>query len=224
MTVNISGCNTGADVVKKIYDALNDSANKAFLDHYTQYAYNTSEPSKLYIYDNGTYFRDNTGGSSFEPILRGSSGEIILEETLVEEDDVYRKYSNSDIWIQSGSENMSGFFIQRPFVSASALGVSNMSVMDYDKAACATAAVDRAVNYLNAERTKMGAQMNRLETAVKIDMQSSENTSAAESRIRDTDMAKEMVNYSKHNIIEQMGQSMLTQANQSTQGIMTLLS
>ncbi len=224
LNINISGCSTGEDIVKKIYDALNESSNKAFLDHYTQYAYNDSEPAKLYIYDNGTFFRNDTSGSLFEPIIRGSGGEIIIDDIIVEEEDVIRKYSDSDIWIQSGSKNMSGFFIERPFVNSSILGVSNLSVSDYYKASCATAAVDRAVNYLNAERTKMGVQMNRLETAAKIDRQSSENTSTAESRIRDTDMAKEMVNYSKHNIVEQVGQNMLAQANQSTQGVLSLLS
>ena len=62
-----------------------------------------------------------------------------------------------------------------------------------------------------------------MEYASKIDDNTSENTQYAESRIRDTDMAKEMVNYSKHNIVEQMGQNMLAQANQSTQGVMSLL-
>lgn len=57
-----------------------------------------------------------------------------------------------------------------------------------------------------------------------IDDNTAENTQYAESRIRDTDMAKEMVEYSKNNILEQVGQAMLTQANQSTQGILSLLS
>ena len=61
------------------------------------------------------------------------------------------------------------------------------------------------------------------EYSIKIDDNTSENTQAAESRIRDTDMAEEMVNLSKHSILEQAGQSMLAQANQSKQGILTLL-
>ena len=72
-------------------------------------------------------------------------------------------------------------------------------------------------------RTIFGVAQNRLEYAYKIDQNTAENSQAGESRIRDTDMSKEMVNYSKHNIIEQAGQNMLAQANQSTQGVMSLL-
>ena len=64
---------------------------------------------------------------------------------------------------------------------------------------------------------------NRLEYTVKVDNNTSENLQSAESRIRDTDMAEEMVNYSKNNILAQAGQSMLAQANQSTQGVLSLL-
>ena len=64
---------------------------------------------------------------------------------------------------------------------------------------------------------------NRLEYTVKVDDNTSENLQSAESRIRDTDMAEEMVNYSKNNILAQAGQSMLAQANQSTQGVLSLL-
>ena len=64
---------------------------------------------------------------------------------------------------------------------------------------------------------------NRLEHAVNINKNISENTQAAESQIRDTDMAKEMVELSKQNILEQMGTSMITQANQSRQGVLSLL-
>ena len=64
---------------------------------------------------------------------------------------------------------------------------------------------------------------NRLEYTVKVDDNTSENLQSAESRIRDTDMAEEMVEYSKNNILAQAGQSMLAQANQSTQGVLSLL-
>ena len=64
---------------------------------------------------------------------------------------------------------------------------------------------------------------NRLEYTVKVDDNTSENLQSAESRIRDTDMAEEMVNYSKNNILAQAGQSMLAQANQSNQGVLSLL-
>ena len=69
----------------------------------------------------------------------------------------------------------------------------------------------------------MGAVQNRLEHTISNLDTSAENLQAAESRIRDTDMAEEMTNYSKNNILQQAGQSMLAQANQSTQGVLSLL-
>ena len=75
----------------------------------------------------------------------------------------------------------------------------------------------------SAMRSKLGALQNRLEHTIANLDNISENTQSAESRIRDTDMAEEMVEYSKNNILAQAGQSMLAQANQSTQGVLSLL-
>ena len=84
--------------------------------------------------------------------------------------------------------------------------------------------VQNAIDLISEQRAELGAIQNRLEHTIANLDTASENTSAAESRIRDTDMAKEMVNYSKNNILAQAGQSMLSQANQSTQGVLSLLS
>ena len=73
------------------------------------------------------------------------------------------------------------------------------------------------------QRSKLGAVQNRLEHTVANLDNVVENTTSAESRIRDTDMASEMVEYSKNNILAQAGQSMLSQANQQTQGVLSLL-
>ena len=85
------------------------------------------------------------------------------------------------------------------------------------------AAVQSAIDKVSSQRSKLGALQNRLEHTIRNLDTTSENTSAAESRIRDTDMAKEMVAYSKNNILAQAGQAMLAQANQSTQGVLSLL-
>jgi flagellin len=85
------------------------------------------------------------------------------------------------------------------------------------------ASVQSAIDQVSTQRSKLGALQNRLEHTIKNLDTTSENTSAAESRIRDTDMAKEMVTYSKNNILAQAGQAMLAQANQSTQGVLSLL-
>ena len=83
--------------------------------------------------------------------------------------------------------------------------------------------IQKAIDKVSTERSKLGALQNRLEHTINNLDTTSENTSAAESRIRDTDMASEMVEYSKNNILAQAGQSMLAQANQSTQGVLSLL-
>ena len=83
--------------------------------------------------------------------------------------------------------------------------------------------VQNAIDLVSNQRAKLGAIQNRLEHTIANLDSTSENTSAAESRIRDTDMAKEMVEYSKNNILAQAGQAMLTQANQSAQAVLSLL-
>ena len=84
-------------------------------------------------------------------------------------------------------------------------------------------AVQAAIKSVSAQRSKLGAIQNRLEYTVNNLENYSENLTDAESRIRDTDMATEMVNYSKANIVQQAAQSMLAQANQSNQGVLSLL-
>ncbi len=96
-------------------------------------------------------------------------------------------------------------------------------VDDYDTANATITKIQSAINSVSEQRSALGALQNRLEHTVANLDTVSENTSAAESRIRDTDMAKMMVEYSKNSILTQAGQSMLAQANQSTQGVLSLL-
>ncbi len=104
--------------------------------------------------------------------------------------------------------------------SASGLQVG---VDNYEMANDSIMAIQEAINRISTQRSALGAIQNRLEHTVANLDNVSENTQAAESRIRDTDMASEMVEYSKNNILAQAGQSMLAQANQSTQGVLSLL-
>lgn len=94
---------------------------------------------------------------------------------------------------------------------------------EYDYDPDDVAMIDRAISIISKSRSNLGAMVNRLEHAYNNNLNTSENTQASESRIRDTDMAEEMVEYSKNNIIAQAAQSMLTQANQSSQGVLSLL-
>ena len=110
-------------------------------------------------------------------------------------------------------------------MSAESIGVKGISVTG-DDSTNADAAVDtigEAIKKVSSQRSALGAVQNRLEHTIANLDNIVENTTAAESAIRDTDMAEEMVAYSKNSILTQAGQSMLAQANQSNQGVLSLL-
>lgn len=107
--------------------------------------------------------------------------------------------------------------------SAEKFNLSLPNVDSYSKANATLLAVQNAINDVSSQRSALGALQNRLEHTIANLDNVAENTQAAESRIRDTDMASEMVEYSKNNILAQAGQSMLAQSNQSTQGVLSLL-
>ena len=108
-------------------------------------------------------------------------------------------------------------------MDAAALSIDTIKVSTFTDAGSAMTLIQHAISSVSKQRSALGAVQNRLEHTVANLDNVSENTSSAESRIRDTDMAEEMVNYSKNNILAQAGQSMLAQANQSTQGVLSLL-
>ena len=110
-------------------------------------------------------------------------------------------------------------------MSAKGLGVNGLRVdgSDDTNARDAIQTIASAISKVSAQRSSLGAAQNRLEHTIKNLDNIVENTTSAESAIRDTDMASEMVTFSKNNILKQAGQSMLAQANQSNQGVLSLL-
>ena len=108
-------------------------------------------------------------------------------------------------------------------MNATALGVASLDVKSFTKAGSAMTAIQKAISQVSGQRSDLGALQNRLEHTVNNLDNISENTQTAESRIRDTDMASEMVQYSATSIIQQAGQSMLAQANSQTQGVLSLI-
>ncbi len=125
--------------------------------------------------------------------------------------------------LQVGALSGQSIAISISSMSATSLGVNALTVSTFANAGAAMRKVQSALDAVSTQRSKLGATQNRLEHTIANLDTTSENTSAAESRIRDTDMAKEMVTYSKNQILVQAGQSMLAQANQSTQGVLSLL-
>ena len=108
-------------------------------------------------------------------------------------------------------------------MGANALNVNNISVATQDGANDAINKLDDAIKTVSTQRAKLGAVQNRLEHTVNSLNTANENMTASESQIRDTDMASEMIKYTKSNILQQASQSMLAQANQQPQGVLQLL-
>ncbi len=128
--------------------------------------------------------------------------------------------------IQVGSENGNVIEISIDEMSTSELGIDSATVAGADQtnSKAAIDSIKAAIEKVSAQRSDLGAYQNRLEHTVKNLDNVIENTQAAESQIRDTDMASEMVKYSNNQILQQAGQAMLAQANQANQGVLSLLS
>jgi flagellin len=125
--------------------------------------------------------------------------------------------------LQVGSLSGQKIDIKISNMQASALGLTGLSMTSFGAAGSSMDRIQSAINSVSTQRSYLGALQNRLEHTIANLDTTAENTQAAESRIRDTDIASEMVEYSKNNILAQAGQSMLAQANQSTQGVLSLL-
>ena len=153
--------------------------------------------------------------------------ENIFEDSNIDSSDIkssdYHIKKYDDIWIQYSDVNEDGMFIDCVDASCAGLGMGSVNLSTIDGAKAAIDTTQKALATVSKYRSNFGASQNRLEHRYSINKNTSENTQAAESRIRDTDMAAEMVQNAKYNILEQAGQSMLAQANQQRQGILSLL-
>ena len=178
----------------------------------------TTAAQKYYTSDAG-----ETGNTNNANVARAVADAKKRDGTgYLEQFDVNGKLSfNLHVGADSSSNNKIGVEISS--MSAAGIGVKNLKVdTEYD----ATAAVDRisaAIQKVSTQRSALGAVQNRLEHTINNLDNVVENTTSAESQIRDTDMATEMVKYSNNNILAQAGQAMLAQSNQANQGVLSLL-
>jgi len=136
-------------------------------------------------------------------------------------------FASTSLIFQIGANEGQQLLLTIADMSATGLGVSAISVStsfattsDID---AAISSIDGAIEKVSAERSKLGATQNRLEHTIKNLDNAAENLSAAESRIRDVDMAKEMMEFTKMNILSQAAQAMLAQANMQPQAVLQLL-
>jgi flagellin-like hook-associated protein FlgL len=126
-------------------------------------------------------------------------------------------------WIQSGAETGDGIIVKIGSINSTLLGIKDVNVTTEEGATKGITAAGLALDYISKVRSDIGAQQNRLEHTIANENNVVENLTATESRIRDTDMAEEMVVYSAAKIIAQVGEAMIAQANASKQQVLALL-
>ncbi|WP_102344856.1 flagellin N-terminal helical domain-containing protein [Bacillus sp. Marseille-P3661] len=131
--------------------------------------------------------------------------------------------TNKALAFQIGANTNQSVNIDIPQLSTVKLGIDEIDVLSHDSASDAIFLLDKAINQISSVRSKLGATQNRLEHTINNLQTTNENLTASESRIRDADMALEMTEFTKNNILNQSAQAMLAQANQLPQGVLQLL-
>ncbi|HDK7174942.1 TPA: flagellin [Clostridium botulinum] len=148
-------------------------------------------------------------------ILKATTADVTTNNTV--------KIDSVGANLQIGANEGQNIALSIGDMRAKALGIDNINVEDAKSADKAVTTIQKAIDKVSTERSKLGAYQNRLEHTINNLNTSSENLQASESRVRDVDMAKEMMNFSKNNILQQAAQAMLAQANQQPQGVLQLL-
>ncbi|GGA18563.1 flagellin N-terminal helical domain-containing protein [Psychrobacillus lasiicapitis] len=151
-----------------------------------------------------------------------STGSIGQEATFTTREAVKNLADNS-LTYQIGANSSQTMKVSIEDMSSSALNVNGIDVSNSSAAEASISAINKAIEDVSSQRSKLGAFQNRLEHTINNLGTASENLTAAESRIRDVDMAKEMMNQTKNSILSQAAQAMLAQANQQPQGVLQLL-
>ena len=214
----VMGSNSPSELIDRIVDATTNSIVSGNPNgHNTIFKKDANNPNKLWIYDK----RDGVKPQQFQGWGLFGKGAM----NVIPAHQEYRRFElMEDLALQVGDETAEFMHLKLPAISGYALGLDKLDVRKTGGAEESITAFGAAKDQVSADRSRLGAYQNRLEHAVKNLDNVVENTTAAESQIRDTDMATEMVKYSNMNVLSQAGQSMLAQANQSKQGILSLLS
>ncbi|MGN0614442.1 MAG: flagellin [Porcipelethomonas sp.] len=203
--VGIGNAKTADDVYDAIISATNGQPN----NHYTKI---TKDNGKLVIYDYRTYVNPSKSSS------RGLFGEGVAIDGELTPISIPPCIS-----INAGEDRPGKILIGLPDISSNVLGVSTASVLTTDDAADAMQSFRDAIDYVSLNRANLGAYQNRLEHTIEDLSTASENVSAAKSRIKDTDMAKMMMEYTQNNVLIQAAQAMLAQANTQPQSVLQLI-
>lgn len=169
----------------------------------------------------GVTVKDNTTGEVTVGGLTLSFDDTLTETAAGESTEV--SVINNSVSFQIGANAFQTMSVAVDEMSSKSLGVEDVDVTTTAGASSAIESIDSAINAVSAQRAKLGAVQNRLEHTINNLTTSEENLTAAESRIRDVDIAKEMMTYTTKNILQQTAQSMLAQANQQPQNVLSLL-
>jgi len=173
----------------------------------------------------GTVYSSEAGlevtDNSFE--AGGLKFDLSVDSVLAAAGSSTIKTVNNALTMHIGANENQTMNIAISDMDTSSLGVDGIDVTTQTGAETAITSIDKAIAQVSSERSKLGAAQNRLEHTINNLGTSSENLTSAESRIRDVDMAKEMMNYQKTSILQQAAQAMLAQANQQPQGVLKLL-
>jgi flagellin len=229
-TVNsgVDGYNTITENIG-VYDGTGNIEDKIFTVNGEKFAYVT-DPSKLGDdYKDVNFVEtatvDADAATAMAKLISAKTGINAEADTKTVNLKPSATATGKGIELQIGANEGQTMSFTLDDMSADALGVggSSVNLSTQESAKTATTTIDAAIKKVSKARGQMGAVQNRLEHTINNLDTASENLQTAESRIRDTDMAEEMVNYSKNSILAQAGQSMLAQANQANQGVLTLL-
>lgn len=244
--INIDNVSTGAELVDRILTGMgkmqgSDISNPN--NHFTMFTADAGNKAKLWIYDDRSKkAKDDTVGADWSDTdsewvdwknknyevqstpagSMGLFGEGVMREQTAQVvtgyHDVYEQLA-----LQIGAETGERMAVELPVISSKELGIDTADVRTQDGADASITAFHEAKAIVSKHRSRMGAYQNRLEHTVKNLDNVVENTTASESQIRDADMAEEMVAASKDRILQQAGQSVLAQANQINQGVLSLI-
>ncbi len=233
-SVGVDGINDGVTLAQKIYDAVDDKPIKnrsgeyynpekinggLHVSHDAGLVYDPSEPAKLTVFQNSRSSTEtgakqkyngpgNEGSIDCSQITKANDGEEFVNKFNIQCSNITDDYET----------------IETYRMNAEVLGVHDVDVTTQENARKALAKIDNALAKVSKHRSAYGAFQNRLEHSYDNNNNKAENLTDAESRIRDTDMSKEMVEYTKSNILSQAGSAMLSQSMQNPQMVLQLLS
>lgn len=223
--INIKGATSGTDVVDRIYSYVSAHATtNNGLSTRVGGAGVSHSSALVRTGDVLTVLADTPEDTAAAAIAYGQS----LNGTRGQVDcsGISRQLSPEPVLsfnIQCSNIKSDCFTIRTRMMNAEYIGIDKVDLSTVEGARDALAKIEDAVAFISADRSEYGAYVNRLESAYANNTNKAENTQAAESLLRDTDMAKTMVEYTKSNILAQVGTAMMAQANQSTQSVLSLL-